>query len=432
MRQACRTTSCVVVVFTDIVRMHSLAFALLGACVLFSLRTASAYSYPYWCPWGQRSDQPSLSLNQPGALSGLLQATSSGFCGAQTKFVGIDDFTRDTLFTSEDSSIPTVTGFAFGEQTCSNLCGGSQCQFVSLQRQLIPSLSTYALLYFNYESGWGSWSTFYCSGLGSCDVCGVCNGGQVSEVLGITCGNRCNAASRPTLCANGGTCSGGTCICRPGYSGSFCTYDACSSAPCRNGGTCITDSNVGGAVCACMPYFTGTMCERINPDYVVGDWLVETSSTCPLAVSFAFTVDKTILTNSVWNRVRDRYLSDLKVPEAVIEGLAGQTQTFSGGSVVEGSVRSSAYQRATVSLSFPVLPNTIRNCMVNLTRGAVGTGRSALQNTISMLGPTIPAAIIGVIVGVGAVGLLSCLLVTRFVRRRLTTNAESGPTVQQS
>lgn len=86
-------------------------------------------------------------------------------------------------------------------------------------------------------------------------------------------------------CLNGGTCTNGTCSCRPGYAGEYCqvgkqvfstTYSillGCSffcqepvcKEECENGGRCI-----GPNRCACVYGYTGRHCEidyRTGPCY---------------------------------------------------------------------------------------------------------------------------------------------------------------------
>ncbi len=58
-----------------------------------------------------------------------------------------------------------------------------------------------------------------------------------------------------STCLNGGTCSNGTCECRPGFAGDYCQEPVCKEE-CKNGGRCI-----GPNRCACIYGYTGRYCE---------------------------------------------------------------------------------------------------------------------------------------------------------------------------
>jgi WD40 repeat protein len=73
------------------------------------------------------------------------------------------------------------------------------------------------------------------------------------------------------LCAPGATCLAASapatpvsppalCACPPGRTGSTCdTVLACSSSPCRNGGSC--EDSAGSFLCQCPPVFSGLLCD---------------------------------------------------------------------------------------------------------------------------------------------------------------------------
>lgn len=66
-------------------------------------------------------------------------------------------------------------------------------------------------------------------------------------------------------CFNGGTCVDGvnsfSCLCRPGYTGTHCQYEAdpCLSRPCLHGGICSPTNP--GFECTCREGFTGSQCQ---------------------------------------------------------------------------------------------------------------------------------------------------------------------------
>lgn len=52
-----------------------------------------------------------------------------------------------------------------------------------------------------------------------------------------------------------------TCLCLPGFTGSYCQYDIneCDSKPCLNGGTCL--DSYGTYKCTCPHGYTGINCQ---------------------------------------------------------------------------------------------------------------------------------------------------------------------------
>ncbi|XP_078574850.1 uncharacterized protein LOC144861039 [Branchiostoma floridae x Branchiostoma japonicum] len=111
----------------------------------------------------------------------------------------------------------------------------------------------------------------YCPGCfgGDGSACGVVHDTNTYCVSGLNYNNMyalcavydgCSSAP----CQNGATCQDGfnssTCLCTPGFTGTFCEdIDECISAPCQNGATC--QDGVNSFTCQCAPGFTGTLCE---------------------------------------------------------------------------------------------------------------------------------------------------------------------------
>ena len=82
-------------------------------------------------------------------------------------------------------------------------------------------------------------------------------------------------------CGSHGACTRGDCVCDVGFTGPACaTADACASAPCQNGGSCYSGTDVRGGdgmankqlqaawsdrhICACVPGFTGVHCQCLE------------------------------------------------------------------------------------------------------------------------------------------------------------------------
>jgi hypothetical protein len=97
----------------------------------------------------------------------------------------------------------------------------------------------------------------------------TCPGG-VKQCSAINKSNttRCGAGAGAGTCSNGvcvsdcanvdcgahGTCSGGTCSCRDGFSGSRCQTDPCADISCGAHGSC------SGGACSCRDGFSGSTC----------------------------------------------------------------------------------------------------------------------------------------------------------------------------
>lgn len=116
----------------------------------------------------------------------------------------------------------------------------------------------------------------YCNGHGNCtmnsdNTIAIC---QCHE--GFT-GTRCDAQQdyctlHGNRCQNGGTCVSSSfnsfyCKCPGKYSGALCEseIDFCTTQPCRNGGTCINQSN--GYLCQCTEQYTGKKCRHLVDDH---------------------------------------------------------------------------------------------------------------------------------------------------------------------
>ena len=83
---------------------------------------------------------------------------------------------------------------------------------------------------------------------------------------GTTCQTNINTACNIHPCANGGTChtigaNSLSCSCATGYCGASCMTDIneCSSAPCKNGGSCL--DGINSFSCLCSAGFSGTLCD---------------------------------------------------------------------------------------------------------------------------------------------------------------------------
>ena len=66
-------------------------------------------------------------------------------------------------------------------------------------------------------------------------------------------------------CYNYGTCSGGTCKCPTGYTGTHCetAVDPCASITCLNGGAC------SGGVCTCPTGYSGPNCAALDTTSII-------------------------------------------------------------------------------------------------------------------------------------------------------------------
>jgi len=81
-------------------------------------------------------------------------------------------------------------------------------------------------------------------------------------------GDRCEIVPEPAdpcspnPCQNGGACSGGSCICKGGFTGATCQTNPCVPNPCNNGGVC----SAGGS-CSCPAGYLGGQCQTKDPNY---------------------------------------------------------------------------------------------------------------------------------------------------------------------
>ncbi|KAL3875660.1 hypothetical protein ACJMK2_033590, partial [Sinanodonta woodiana] len=84
---------------------------------------------------------------------------------------------------------------------------------------------------------------------------------------------------RNIACANNGTCTNGSCMCKAGFTGFTCQHsiDDCLSNPCQNGGICI--DGYLSYTCQCAKGYNGTHCEN-NINDCVGNCTINGSSGC--------------------------------------------------------------------------------------------------------------------------------------------------------
>ncbi|XP_072046869.1 uncharacterized protein [Amphiura filiformis] len=92
--------------------------------------------------------------------------------------------------------------------------------------------------------------------------------GSLMVIKGSACSSAWRSVGHLSACSsapclNGGQCLttgvGFWCICANGFTGTRCQTAACSSAPCLNGGQCLTTGD--GFWCICANGFTGTRCQ---------------------------------------------------------------------------------------------------------------------------------------------------------------------------
>ena len=115
-----------------------------------------------------------------------------------------------------------------------------------------------------------------CPSVNPCQNSGTCNNGTtIADNITCACsdGFTGDFCETPVVqdpcdeidCGQHGTCSGGTCICDPGYSGdNGGTYDACYGVHCGVHGTC------SGGTCICESgAYTGDRCQIYNACYGV-------------------------------------------------------------------------------------------------------------------------------------------------------------------
>ncbi|KAA0184540.1 hypothetical protein HAZT_HAZT003336 [Hyalella azteca] len=91
---------------------------------------------------------------------------------------------------------------------------------------------------------------------------------------GVTCGENIDECGEEAPCGSGATCydlyGGYECVCPLGLQGPNCSLsvDACSTAPCQNGGTCVGGVDNSTASCSCPRGYEGAHCELDVDDCV--------------------------------------------------------------------------------------------------------------------------------------------------------------------
>ena len=89
---------------------------------------------------------------------------------------------------------------------------------------------------------------------------GQCSGRHVRRAAVVA-----SAASRPR-CRNGGTSTGGVCLCRDGFFGDRCQLrDPCSQQPCRNGGYCRSLVDLTGLQFVLLSHLQPCCCLLLPP-----------------------------------------------------------------------------------------------------------------------------------------------------------------------
>ena len=140
------------------------------------------------------------------------------------------------------------------------------------------------------------WASEWIVGVNSVSVSGVWM--SVSSVSAVTAhslwssiagyyGSKCEF-DNPCECVNNGTCTGGVCECRSGFTGDKCAqldHCAASPLPCQNGGACSNGQDgavciCAAGVCVCVRARVGMMCHgraRVCWEYIcVQPWSVGT------------------------------------------------------------------------------------------------------------------------------------------------------------
>jgi hypothetical protein len=73
------------------------------------------------------------------------------------------------------------------------------------------------------------------------------------------------------VCANGGSCAEGKCVCPTGYTGTVCenapVVDPCANVICQNGGTCSNGN------CTCATGYEGTNCQTLSRAKFIGTYV---------------------------------------------------------------------------------------------------------------------------------------------------------------
>eukprot|EP00463_Aulacantha_scolymantha_P001041 TRINITY_DN1725_c0_g1_i1.p1 TRINITY_DN1725_c0_g1~~TRINITY_DN1725_c0_g1_i1.p1 ORF type:complete len:237 (+),score=43.12 TRINITY_DN1725_c0_g1_i1:395-1105(+) len=90
----------------------------------------------------------------------------------------------------------------------------------------------------------------------------TCSDGKMNgNEIDVDCGGSCEPCSECSKinCGTYGTCSGGKCSCKLGYSGTNCETPPSCTLSCQNKGVCQLQNGI--PKCVCLPNYSGTTCQ---------------------------------------------------------------------------------------------------------------------------------------------------------------------------